>query len=393
MKYLESYKLFERVTVPSIKTNTDKSDSGGCGNCSAAKTGNPLLSPPRQTFQALDNYQNLNKPTLKGQKKDPYVAQIQIFLQNNQGAGGRINSIFNSAKNWYTGHYMKPETFKKFKKKENRDKLVNFINKEIKLAYWNRNSVNKNSDIFKDWQKEYSNAIGWVWSIRPDWINLNMENYKEDPDYKETIPHELGHCIYHKLEQLGEDPISGNKDASTSISPNFRETGINPYLSDEESTELEKKETYLLRRTENQTRLMSLRRLLNIGSVDTCEQIKQKFEKNLENGKLKFDYLTPSGFVKNKNGDCYWLKLEVPEWGKKWLLAKDYQIAGKPRLARIYKILTCSFDGKDNLDFSRLFSIFSVYKDGFIWLNLSKLTKLNLDVVTNDSPDDFNKKG
>jgi len=390
MKYLESYKLFERVTVPGIETSTDKSDSGGCGNCLATKSGNSLISPPKQTFQSLDNYQNLNRPPSKGQQINPYEAEKQIFLQKNKGAEGRINSIFNSAKNWYTGHYMKPETLKKFKKRENRDRLVDFINKEIKLAYWNRNS---DSELFKIWEKEYSNAIGWVWSNIPDWLNLNMENYKEDPDYKETIPHELGHCIYRKLKQLGEDPISGNQDASTSVPPNFREAGINPSLSDEESTKFKNTETYLTRETENQTRLMSLRRLLNIGSVDTCEQIKQKFEKNLGNGNLKFRYLIPSGFVKNKNGNCYWLKLEVSPRHKEWLLAKDYQIAGKPRLYRIYRILGCSFDGKDSLDFPRLFSIFSEYKDGFIWLDLSKLTQLNLDVVTNDSPEDFNKMG
>jgi hypothetical protein len=390
MKYLESYKLFERVTVPDIENSTDRNDSRGCGNCLAQKSGNPLISPPKQTFQGLDNYQNLNKTTSKGQQIDPYEAQKQIFLQNNQGAEGRINSIFNSAKNWYTVHYMKKETLQKFKNGANRDKLVDFINKEIKLAYWNRNS---DSEIFKIWEEKYSTYIGWVWSERPDWINLNMENYGSDPDYKETIPHELGHCIYHKLLTLGEDPISGNKDAGTSVSPNFRETSINPSLSDEEKTELKDMETYLMRIPENQTRLMSLRRLLSIGSKDTCEQIKQKFEDNLGNGKLKFKYLRPSGFVKNKNGDCYWLKLKVFDKHKGWLLDKDYQIAGKPRLGRIYLILNCSFDGERNLDFGRVFSIFSQYSDGFIWLDLSKITRLNLDVVTNDSPEDFNKMG
>jgi hypothetical protein len=390
MKYLESYKLFERVTVPDIETSTDSNDSRGCGNCLARRSGKPLISPPRQTFQGLDNYQNSNKPTPKGQQIDPYEAQKQIFFQKNGGAQGRINSIFNSAKNWYTSHYMKEETLKKFKNKANRNKLVDFINKEIKLAYWNRNS---DSEMFKIWEKEYSYAIGWVYSYRPDWINLNMELYKDYPDYKETIPHELGHCIYFKLKELGENPVSENKDASTSVPPNFRETGINPSLSDKEKTELKGTETYLTDESENQTRLMALRRLLKIGPKDTCQQIKQKFEENLGNGKLKFKYLTPSGFVKNKNGVCYWLKLGVFPGHKEWLLDKHYQIAGKPRLGRIYGLLDCSFEGQNNFDFPRVFSIFSQYKDGFIWLDLSKLTQLNLDVVTNDSPEDFNKMG
>jgi len=390
MKYLESYKLFERVTVPDIETSTDSNDSRGCGNCLARRSGKPLISPPRQTFQGLDNYQNSNKPTPKGQQIDPYEAQKQIFLQKNKGVEGRINSIFNSAKNWYTSHYMKEETLKKFKNKANRDKLVDFINKEIKLAYWNRNS---DSEMFKIWEKEYSYAIGWVYSYRPDWINLNMELYKDYPDYKETIPHELGHCIYFKLKELGENPVSENKDASTSVSPNFRETSINPSLSDEERSGLQHTETYLTSEPENQTRIMSLRRILSIGSKDTCQQIKQKFEDNIKNDRLKFDYLIPSGFVKNKNGDCYWLKLKVLDKHKRWISNQKYFIEGKPRLGRIYYLLTCSFDGKDNRDFPRVFSIFSQYKDGFIWLDLSGLTQLNLDVVTNDSPEDFNKMG
>jgi len=388
MKYLESYKLFERVTVPDIYTSTDRNDSRGCGTCLAAKSGNPLVSPPPQTFQGLDNYQNSNKPILKSQQIDPYLAEKQIFFQKNKGVEGRINRVFNLSKKWYTDHYMKEETLKKFKKRENRDKLLNFINEGIKLAYWNRNSDSK---MFNRWEKEYSDAIGWVWSDTFDWINLNMELYESYPDYKDTIPHELGHCIYYKLKQLGEDPITGNKHASTSVSPNFRRGVTKPSLSDKESAKIEDTETYLTDEVENQTRIMSLRRLLNIGSRDGCQQIKQKIESNIKEGKLKFDYLTSSGFV--KTGDCYWLKLKVPDGNKKWILDKNYFIGGKPRLYRIYIMLSCSFDGKDNLDFSRVFSIFSQYKDGFIWLDLSKITRLNLDVVTNDSPEDFNKMG
>ena len=382
MKYLESYKLFERVTVPDIETTSDGNDSEGCGNCLAAKSGKPLISPPQQTFQGLDNYQNLNKPLLKSQQINPYEAEKQIFFQNNPGLEERINIIFNTAKDWYTSHYMKPETLKKFRNQNNRDKLVNFINKEIKLAYWNRNS---DSELSKIWEKEYSGAHGWVWPNQFQWINLNMENYEND-GYKQTIPHELGHCIYHKLWKLGEDPISGNKDASRSVSPNFREKSVNPSLSDEERTEFQDEETYLTSESENQTRLMLLRRLLSIGPRDTCLQIKQKFESNIKNGKLKFEYLYPPVFVKKQNEDCYWLKFRVLDGYKEWISDKNYFINGKPRLGRISGMLRCWFDGKDNSDFKRLFSVFSEYWNGFIWLDLSKLTQLNIDVVRNDLP-------
>jgi len=389
MKYLKSYKLFEGVTVPGIKISTDKSDSIRCGNCLAQSSGKPLKSPPKQTSQSLNNYSNSNKSQLKSQQIDRYEAEKKIFFQKYKEAEEGINKVFKSSKKWYTDHYNKEETLKKFENKANRNKLVNFINEEIKLKYWN---INSDSEMSKIWKKEYSNAIGWVWSDKCDRINLNMELYDDYPDYKETIPHELGHCIYFKLKQLGEDPISGNEDASTSISPNYRGRRVNPSLSDEENKELKDTEIYLLKKQENQTRLMALRRLLNIGSRDTCQQIKQKFEWNIGKGKLKFDYLTPSGFVK-KHPYCYWLKLNVPQEYKEWLLGKDYQIEGKPRLALIYDLLQCSFDGIDNLDFPRLFSVFSIYRDGFIWLDLSKLTQLNLDVVTNGSLEDFNKMG
>jgi len=429
MKYLESYKLFERVTVPGIETSTDKSDSIRCGNCLATKGGKPLISPPKQTFRSLDNYQNQTRSRNEDQKEEtkttdqttkepsddlesgikprgyyegenkkqeetkPTENPPKILFENNPGLKERINSVFKSAKNWYTDHYMKEETLQKFKKKENRNKLVDFINNEIKLLYWNRESVDKNSEIssleysiYKDWEKEYSNFIGWVWSNRCDRINLNMENYKEDPDYKQSIPHELGHCIYLKLKELGEDPISGNKDASRSDSPNFKATGVNPSLSDEESTKIEDTETHLTSEPENQTRIMLLRRLLNIGPRDTCQQIKQKFEENIRNDKLKFRYLILSEFVKKQNEDCYWLKLKVLDKYKGWITDPKFYIGGKPRLALIYDLLKCSFNGEDNLDFPRLFSVFSEYGSGFIWLNLSKLTQLNIDVVRNDSP-------
>jgi len=399
MKYLKSYKLFEGVTVPDIKTSSDGNDSKGCGTCLAAKSGKPLESSPQETPQSSDDSQNSNKPSSKGQQINPYEAEKRKFFEDNPHAEGCINEVFISAKDWYTGHYMKPETLKKFKNKANRDKLVDFINKEIKLAYWNRNS---DSEMFERWEKEYSNALGWVWAYRFQWINLNMENYKDDPDYKQAIPHEIGHCIYFKLIELGENPVSGNEDASTSDSPNFKATGLDSplsSLSNEERMELEDREDYLTSEPENQTRIMTLRQLWNIGSVDTCEQIKQKFEKNLGNGNLKFDNLIPSGFVKNKNGDCYWLKLKVPQKYIERLLDKKYQLVGygkkeaKPRLALISELFTCSFDGENKLDFQKLFSIFSQYSNGFIWLDLSGLTQLNLDVVTNDSPDDFNKRG
>lgn len=109
---------------------------------------------------------------------------------------------------------------------------------------------------------------------------------------------------------------------------------------------------------------------------------------------MKFNFLIPSGFVKNESGDCYWLKLSPKKEGKnkEWLLNPKYCVNGVPRLWRIEKILRCSF-GSNNymIDFQRLFSIYSKYKDGFIWLSLSGITQLNRDVVTNDSPEDFNK--
>jgi len=389
MKYLKSYKLFERVTVPDFEISTD------CGTCLATKSGKSLKSSPQETPQSSDDSQNSNKPT-SGSKKieSPYNVQKQKFFKDNPGAEAVINKIFNSSKKWYIDHYMKPETLKKFKNGANRDELVNFINKEIKLQYWNRNS---NSGMFKIWEKEYSDALGWVWPDRFSWLNLNMENYEND-GYKQTIPHELGHCIYYKLKQLGEDPISGNKDASKSISPNFRGMGVNPSLLDEERSGLQlqkiiDQETDILDESENQTRIMSLRQLLNIGPIDTCEQIKQKFESNIKNGKLKFDYLEPQGFVKNKNGDCYWLKLKVHDQYKGYITDSKYSINGEPRLGIICSLLTCSLNGKGMDDFIRLFSVFSQYRDGFIWLDLSGLTQLNLDVVTNDSPEDFIKIG
>ena len=403
MKYLESFELFERVIVPDIETSRDKNDSRRCGNCLVDKSGKPLISPPPQTFQGLDNYQNLNRPPSLIKDLD---LEIQKFFKAHPEANGLINQEFNSSKKWYTEHYSKPETLQKFKNKVNRDKLVNFINKEIKLGYWNRNSLKAKSNQYKDyeisknWEKDYSQYLGWVWTDRPDLLNLNMEQYNSDWGYKETIPHEMGHSIYLKLEELGEDPISGNKDAATSIAPNFTRNNVNPSLSDREKGKIEKMETYLTDEMENQTRLMKLRKLMNIGAKDTCEQIKQKFERDIKNGNLKFRYLIPSGFVKNKNGDCYWLKLKVSDdeilgldtTAKEFILDKNYFIEGKPRLYRIYQLLNdCTFKGRDMIDFPRLFSIFSQYKDGFIWLDLSKITQLNIDVVTNDSPDDFNK--
>ena len=389
MKYLESYKLFERVTVPDIETTSDENDTKGCGNCLAAKSGKPLKSLPKQTSPSSDDSQNSNKPT-SGSKKieSPYNVQKRKFFEDNPSAEGLINSILNSSKKWYTDHYMKPETLKKFKKRENRDRLVDFINKEIKLAYWNRNS-DKDSHYIHNWHNN-KNFNGWVFPNEFDRINLNMERYKND-GYKITIPHELGHCIYHKLEELGEDPISGNKDANTSFSPKLDEwTSVYDKKLDDRDWWWE---DYSTDEKENQTRIMSLRRLLNIGPQDTCEQIKQKFQSNIKNGKLKFDYLTPSGFVKKQNGYCYWLKLGVSSGHKEWLLDKNDFIEGKPRLFKILSLLNCSLNGESLSDFALLFSVFSQYKDGFIWLDLSKITQLNLDVVTNDSPENFDKMG
>jgi hypothetical protein len=393
MKYLKSYKLFERVTVPDFEISTD------CGTCLATKSGKALKSLPKQTSPSSDDSQNSNKPSLKGQQIDPFEVEKQKFLKNNPGAEKRINKVFNSSKKWYTDHYKKEETLEKFENKANRDKLVNFINEEIKLKYWNRNC---DSEMSKIWEKQFSKSDGWVWPSECQMINLNMENHDSDPYYIETIPHELGHCIYYKLKQLGEDPISGNKDASTSISPTyingFSEAGWTDGQS-KQGFSLSSEETYLTSEPENQTRLMKLRMILNIGLIDTCEQIKQKFEENIKNGNLKFNFLTPSEFIKNKNGDCYWLKLKVVDEHKGWSSDKKYYIGGKGRLALIYDLLKCSLGktwfrrGRENLDLQRLFSVFSEYKDGFIWLDLSKLTQFNRDVVTNDSPDDFNKMG
>lgn len=69
-----------------------------------------------------------------------------------------------------------------------------------------------------------------------------MESYGEDgDDYTSIIPHEMGHCIYFKLKELGENPVSGNEDGSSSISPNFRKESENPNLSNEEICEQIKK--------------------------------------------------------------------------------------------------------------------------------------------------------
>lgn len=54
MKYIESYKLFEGVTVPTESTVGKNDTSSKCGTCLSKNGGKPLLSPPPESLDRFE---------------------------------------------------------------------------------------------------------------------------------------------------------------------------------------------------------------------------------------------------------------------------------------------------------------------------------------------------
>jgi hypothetical protein len=363
MKYLQSFKLFEGVSVPSLEEDNDSTSeidldkiSKNCGTCKNTST-------------------SQNLPL-----RSDYEKRVQQILKNKYpGLETKIQSVLNSSKKWYVKHYSRPETINKFKKSSNHNIILNFINKEIKINFWNLElATNFLESKTYSWKNLDGQNIGWVWPTKAGIINLNLDKMSEDENFEMTIPHEMSHCIFLKLKALGEDPTRGNKDISNSTSPRSSGQGISKIV-DKEGIKKKKLEIYITNPEENAARMFTLRRVLEILPTSSCEQIKNIFEKNLKSKKLVFENLEFIGF--QKSGGCYLMKLKTPDYLKSFIQDSSNMIDGKLRLSAIYTTLYSTFNGQKIPDIQRLLSIYSYYKDGIIWVDLSKLTKLNTDLV------------
>jgi hypothetical protein len=105
-----------------------------------------------------------------------------------------------------------------------------------------------------------------------------------------------------------------------------------------------------------------------------CSEIKQKVESLLGKEKLWFTGISDYEFRQHQSN--WWLKLTPNDrWDK----------GSEPTFQELVWIFLSwfGFEG-DSIDAARFFAHLAQFKDGFVWINLCKIAKMNQDLVMKD---------
>ena len=191
----------------------------------------------------------------------------------------------------------------------------------------------------------------------PFTLHLNLYNFyngkaQGNKSIKDTIKHEMAHLI---------DGFLKKNKVSTYIPTHASHLGADEYAR-----------IYLINDRDTFARLNILRGVINVGPADSGKQILEKFLSSYKSGKIKSESFTFSGAKDNKK-DLYILVMK-PKYTEKRASLETAQSAYKLMSGR----KAIMVDDKENYNIEQLFSNFSAFKNGEIYVNMSEIAQVNL---------------
>jgi hypothetical protein len=271
-----------------------------------------------------------------------------------------------SAKKWFIEHYLKPETWKKFKGGRTVGvQIGNWIKTYpfLKILI-NPKHVPLNSTLQRAYGWNYRSMTGPNdTSHHAIWLNWSTLSNNPTPisHMQTTIMHELGHAIECELNlTYGEIPA-------------IKVDSVSQQVSQTDATDTAKK--YVASTVENFTRMQRLRRTLGIGPDSKLEEISLYLKAGLAGGTLNFKHGHQAKSVQNNK----FIKV-IPS-------TTDFERAVSVNtLTALWSFLALDDRNGNNIsDLSALLANFSYYsaKDHCVWIDLTRLSSLNQQTAMN----------
>ena len=263
-----------------------------------------------------------------------------------------ISELARQTKKEYNDWYSHPNTVSKFTDAEQsvRKKLISSLIPNFKIKLNASSDPNASEMVKKSW--------GYCSSEKdPFTLHLNLYNFyngkaQGNKSIKDTIKHEMAHLI---------DGFLKKNKVSTYIPTHASHLGADEYAR-----------IYLINDRDTFARLNILRGVINVGPADSGKQILEKFLSSYKSGKIKSESFTFSGAKDNKK-DLYILVMK-PKYTEKRASLETAQSAYKLMSGR----KAIMVDDKENYNIEQLFSNFSAFKNGEIYVNMSEIAHVNL---------------
>ena len=263
-----------------------------------------------------------------------------------------ISELARQNKKEYNDWYSHPNTVSKFTDAEQsvRKKLISSLIPNFKIKLNASSDPNASEMVKKSW--------GYCSSEKdPFTLHLNLYNFyngkaQGNKSIKDTIKHEMAHLI---------DGFLKKNKVSTYIPTHASHLGADEYAR-----------IYLINDRDTFARLNILRGVINVGPADSGKQILEKFLSSYKSGKIKSESFTFSGAKDNKK-DLYILVMK-PKYTEKRASLETAQSAYKLMSGR----KAIMVDDKENYNIEQLFSNFSAFKNGEIYVNMSEIAQVNL---------------
>jgi hypothetical protein len=263
-----------------------------------------------------------------------------------------ISELARQNKKEYIDWYSHPDTVSKFTDAEQsvRKNLISSLIPNFKIKLNGSPDPNASEMVKKSW--------GYCsFGKDPFTIHLNLYNFyngkaQGNKSIKDTIKHEMAHLI---------DGFLKKNKVSTYIPTHSSHLDADEYAR-----------IYLINDLDTFARLNILRGVINVGPSDSGKQILEKFLSSYKSGKIKSESFTFSGAKDNKK-DLYILVMK-PKYTEKRASLETAQSAYKLMSGR----KAIMVDDKENYNIEQLFSNFSAFKNGEIYVNMSEIAQVNL---------------
>jgi hypothetical protein len=246
-----------------------------------------------------------------------------------------INSELNATIDRYSKYYSNNDVLSKFRNKNNSSILIENLKKIKVISYF----TPQGNSADRAWGYIYTNNLYTVF------LNVyNFFNGRLNASITDTIIHEIGHLIDFQLRRLGEIP-------------SYMENSIiNPSINDE----------YTISREEDYARVQRLRFTLELSPLATIEELKQKLSNLVTSNRIQIDELKID-FI-----DQY-MVLSYIKPIRNLTLSELSSVLGQTVI-----------DNYLASDIGYLFAKYSFVKEGKIYIDLDKISKINKLFVNND---------
>jgi len=246
-----------------------------------------------------------------------------------------INTELVNTINKYSEYYSNEDVLGKFRNKNNSNTLIDNLKRIKVISYF----TPQGNSADRAWGYIYTNNLYTVF------LNVyNFFNGRINASITDTIIHEIGHLIDFQLRRLGENP-------------SYMENSlVNPTFNDE----------YIISREEDYARVQRLRFVLELSPLATIEEVIEKLSNIASSNRLKVDELKIT-------------------FSDKYMILSFTRPIRNLTLSELSSVLGQTvIDNYLASDIGYLFAKYAFVKDGKIYVDLEKITKINKLFVNND---------